>query len=199
MVTPLALSAAILEHAHGYVGFNCRACGKSAEDFRAAATATGCKKIWQRRAFAQGSSASGFSRFNSPMKSKSRCPAMRVVSGISPGCKMCYSLASSLTLHIAIITAGVLFFNFAPRFINPNKEQVIIPESKSIEKNAMPGGIEHPGLNNDPTRAAAQDLTKQTDDQGLSTKLTNNLAQAAWTRQRRKRLCRCRQKRWFPG
>jgi hypothetical protein len=87
-------------------------------------------------------------------------------------------LATSLIFHITIIVIGVLFFTFVPPFINPNKEQVVIPESKSIEKSAMPGGIEHPGLNNDNTRDAAQDMTKETDNQGFATSVTNNMQAA---------------------
>jgi hypothetical protein len=85
-------------------------------------------------------------------------------------------LATSLFFHVAIITVGILFFSFVPKFINPNKEQVIIPESKSIEKNAIPGGIEHPGLDNDKTRDAAQDLIKNSDDSGFSTSAAKDMS-----------------------
>jgi hypothetical protein len=85
-------------------------------------------------------------------------------------------LATSLVFHVTIIAVGILLWKAAPLLINPNKDQVIIPESKSIEKNAMPGGIEHPGLNSDKTRDAAQDLTKDTDDKGFSTSVSNNMA-----------------------
>jgi len=88
-------------------------------------------------------------------------------------------LATSLALHIGILTIGVLFF-FGYKEIakDINKEQTIIPEAKSIDKNAMPGGIEHPGPLADPTRDVAQDKNKDTDDSGFNTQVSNKIASA---------------------
>jgi hypothetical protein len=87
-------------------------------------------------------------------------------------------LATSLMLHIGLITLGILGYQVAKQIANPNKDQVIIPESKSIEKNAIPGGIPHPGLNNDPTRDAAQDVIKNSENTGFTNTVNNNLAAA---------------------
>jgi hypothetical protein len=87
--------------------------------------------------------------------------------------------ATSLLFHVTIIVLGIVLWKAAPMLVNPNKEQVIIPDSKSIEKNAMPGGIEHPGLNNDKTRDAAQDLIKNSPEDGFTSSVSNNIQQAA--------------------
>ncbi len=78
-------------------------------------------------------------------------------------------LATSLAIHISILTVGLLFFLGAKTvFKEVNKEQTIIPDSKAIDKNQMPGGIEHPGPLADPTRDVAQDQNKDTDDKGFN-------------------------------
>jgi hypothetical protein len=87
-------------------------------------------------------------------------------------------LATSLALHVGIIILGIALYKAVQEVANPNKDQVIIPESKAMEKNAMPGGIEHPGLNNDKTRDAAQDMIKNSPEDGFSTSKSNNLAAA---------------------
>ncbi len=88
-------------------------------------------------------------------------------------------LATSLGLHIGIILVGILGYQVAKEITNPNKDQVIIPESKSIEKNAIPGGIPHPGLNNDATRDAAQDAIKNSAEDGFTANVSSNIAAAA--------------------
>jgi hypothetical protein len=88
-------------------------------------------------------------------------------------------LATSLGLHIGVILVGILGYQVAKEITNPNKDQVIIPEAKSIEKNAIPGGIPHPGLNNDATRDAAQDAVKNSDNTGFSQSVDNHIAAAA--------------------
>ena len=85
-------------------------------------------------------------------------------------------LVTSLTLHIAIIVLGIALYKAVAAVTNPNKDQVIIPESKAVEKNAMPGGIQHPGLNSDPTRDAAQDAIKNSAEDGFTANATNNIA-----------------------
>jgi hypothetical protein len=87
-------------------------------------------------------------------------------------------LATSLVLHVGIIILGIALYKAVEQVANPNKDQVIIPESKAMEKNAMPGGIEHPGLNNDKTRDAAQDMIKNSPEDGFSTSKSNNMAVA---------------------
>jgi hypothetical protein len=86
-------------------------------------------------------------------------------------------LATSLALHIGIILVGALFFyTVVVEKKDINRDQTIIPDTKSIDKNAMPGGIEHPGPLADPTRDVAQDQNKDTDDKGFSTTVSNNIA-----------------------
>jgi hypothetical protein len=107
-------------------------------------------------------------------------PGFRHASGFlnQPWVQNVLPLATSLALHIGIIVLGIVLYQAVKQVTNPNKDQVIIPESKSIEKNAMPGGIEHPGLNNDKTRDAAQDAIKNSDDSGFAASVSNNLAAA---------------------
>jgi hypothetical protein len=77
-------------------------------------------------------------------------------------------LASSLALHVAIITIGVLFYLGAKAAANEvRKEQLVIPETASMDKKD-PGGILHPGPQADPSRAFAQDQTHDTDDSALA-------------------------------
>lgn len=86
-------------------------------------------------------------------------------------------LATSLAIHIGLITLGILLYMGGKKIIvELNKDQVIIPESKSIEKNAIPGGIPHPGLNNDASRDAAQDAIKDSANNGFSASVNNNIA-----------------------
>jgi hypothetical protein len=87
-------------------------------------------------------------------------------------------LATSLGLHVGLITLGILGWQVAKQIGNPNKDQVIIPEAKSIEKNAIPGGIPHPGLNDDATRDAAQDAIKNSDNSGFTDSVSKNVAEA---------------------
>jgi hypothetical protein len=108
-------------------------------------------------------------------------PGFRHASGFfnQPWVQNVLPLATSLALHVGIIVLGIVLYQAVKEVTNPNKDQVIIPESKSIEKNAMPGGIEHPGLNSDKTRDAAQDAIKNSDDSGFAASVSNNLAAAA--------------------
>jgi hypothetical protein len=87
-------------------------------------------------------------------------------------------LATSLIFHIVLITIGVLGYRAIKHFSDPNKDQVIIPESKPMEKGTMPGGIEHPGLNNDPTRANAQDIIKKSAEDGMTSNANSSVAAA---------------------
>jgi hypothetical protein len=87
-------------------------------------------------------------------------------------------LATSLGLHVGLITLGILGYQVAKQIANPNKDQVIIPEAKSIDKNAIPGGIPHPGVNNDITRDAAQDAIKNSNNDGFTDSVSKNAAAA---------------------
>jgi hypothetical protein len=88
-------------------------------------------------------------------------------------------LATSLALHIGLIGLGLALYTAVTVISQPKHDQVIIPESKSISKNEVPGGIPHPGLGGDPNRDAAQDLIKDVKDDGFTANPTNNLASAA--------------------
>ena len=88
-------------------------------------------------------------------------------------------LATSLFLNFGLIVLGILLSPVIKQIVNVNKDQVIIPESKSIEKNAVPGGIPHPGLNADASRDAAQDAIKNTANDGFTSSVSNNIAAAA--------------------
>jgi hypothetical protein len=87
-------------------------------------------------------------------------------------------LASSLMLHISIITVGWMVFYGTSAVQNPNREQVIIRQTASLAKSATPGGVKHAGPPADPTRDVAQDRTKATDDKGFSDAAGNKLAAA---------------------
>ena len=88
-------------------------------------------------------------------------------------------LATSLAFHVGLIVIGIATYKAVAKVVSVVKEQIIIPES-TLADNGPPGGITHPGLGNDPTRDAAQDLEKNTpqDSQSWQTKASNNLSQA---------------------
>jgi hypothetical protein len=79
--------------------------------------------------------------------------------------------ATSLVFHLGILLVGFLVWGIAVKTIgNPNKEQVVIPEAKTLGAAKMPGGTPHPGPMADPTRDLAQMETKDVkDDTGLDT------------------------------
>lgn len=87
-------------------------------------------------------------------------------------------LSSSLLLHIAIIGIGIALAGAYHAIANPNKEQVIVPESKSVGPNETPGGIPHPGLGGDPTRDAAQNITHDTKEDSFNQDPSNNMSNA---------------------
>lgn len=66
--------------------------------------------------------------------------------------------ATSITLHAIVILIAFLGYinrEAIKKLIDTRNEQTIIP---SAELTANPGGIPHPGMNNDPTRDAAQNI-----------------------------------------
>src|ERR1019366_7672911 len=87
--------------------------------------------------------------------------------------------ATSLTLHATLILIALALFKAIPRITDVVREQIIIPES-TLADNGPPGGIPHPGVGGDPTRDAAQDLSRdvQQDSAGWSAKASNELNQA---------------------
>ncbi len=86
-------------------------------------------------------------------------------------------LATSLALHLALIVIGYATYKAVEKVATVVKEQIIIPES-TLAETGPPGGIPHPGLGGDPTRDAAQDLIKETQDSGWSAKASDQLNQA---------------------
>ena len=88
-------------------------------------------------------------------------------------------LATSLFLHVGIIVLGIVLYKAVAPLVNPNKEQVIIPQSASLQKSKTPGGVKHPGPPADPTRDAMQDQTKDTDNQGFAADASNKLLSAS--------------------
>jgi hypothetical protein len=88
-------------------------------------------------------------------------------------------LATSLALHVGIISCGLLFYVTVQQVQKVIRDQPIIPESKAVAKNEVPGGIPHPGLDGDPTRDAAQNMVKDVKDDGFTANPANNLASAA--------------------
>lgn len=86
-------------------------------------------------------------------------------------------LATSLTLHLSLIVIGYATYKAVQTAVAVVKEQIIIPEA-TLAENGPPGGIEHPGIGGDPTRDAAQDLIKDTPQDGLAAKASEQLNQA---------------------
>ena len=105
-------------------------------------------------------------------------PEMHVAPGFfnQPWVQNVLPLTTSLFLHIGIIGIGLLLYTAVSKVVNPNKEQVIIPQTTSLAKSATPGGVKHPGPPADPTRDAMQDQTKDTDNQGFAADAANKLA-----------------------
>lgn len=85
---------------------------------------------------------------------------------------------TSLVLHIALITIGLLTYQAAKMIQTASKEPVIIPDATIVE-GAEVGGIPHPGLGGDETRDAAQDQFKDVppDSTGISEKPSTSLTQ----------------------
>ena len=68
---------------------------------------------------------------------------------------------TSVVIHLAIISIGVIFF-FGVQYVQNkqvHQEEVIIPNAAMVDGSA-PGGVPNQGLDNDPTRQAMQDRFK---------------------------------------
>jgi hypothetical protein len=70
-----------------------------------------------------------------------------------------FPLATSLFLHLSILIVGICLYQAAKLVNNPNREQLIIPQSKGLERNPM-AALNHSNLDLDPTRRAMQDTLK---------------------------------------
>ena len=87
-------------------------------------------------------------------------------------------LSTSLALHLGLIIMALALFKPVARVFEVVREQVIIPDA-TLADSGPPGGIEHPGIGADPTRGAAQDLSRDVQDSaGWSAKASNELNQA---------------------
>ena len=69
--------------------------------------------------------------------------------------------ATSVTVHLMILTIGVVFFFGAKQVMKKivHQEEVIIPAASMVSDSA-PGGVPFQGLGNDPNRQAMQDKLK---------------------------------------
>ena len=107
-------------------------------------------------------------------------PRFRHASGFfnQPWVQNILPLATSVFLQVGLVVLGLLLYPPLQRAVSANREQVIIPQSASLAKSATPGGVKNPGPPADPTRAAMQDQTKDTDNQGFAADAGNKLAAA---------------------
>jgi hypothetical protein len=88
-------------------------------------------------------------------------------------------LITSVVLHMAIISVGILTYQAAKVLITSSKEPVVIPDATIVE-NAEVGGIPHPGLGDDNTRDKFQDQMKDVppDSTGVAEKPSTALLNA---------------------
>lgn len=69
-------------------------------------------------------------------------------------------LVTSLGFHLVVIAAGLALFKTIPIIQAVTQEQIIIPDTNLVE-NADNGGVKNPGINDDPTRSAQQNLDER--------------------------------------
>lgn len=89
-------------------------------------------------------------------------------------------LATSLTIHAALILLGYTFLQAAAVVMrSATQEQIIIPDSTLAEAGPA-GGIPNPGLGEDPNRATAQDAIAEVsaDSQGWAERPSQSLTRA---------------------
>jgi hypothetical protein len=67
---------------------------------------------------------------------------------------------TSLGFHFVVISMGLLVFKTLPLIQAVTQEQIIIPDTNLVE-NADNGGVRNPGINDDPTRSALQNLDER--------------------------------------
>jgi hypothetical protein len=87
--------------------------------------------------------------------------------------------ATSIIIHLCIFTTAILL---VPPLIHnvirqTSREQVVVPDTM-LAPNGNIGGIPNAGLNNDPTREAAQENDPSADSHGWADRRSENLAQA---------------------
>ena len=72
--------------------------------------------------------------------------------------------ATSLLFHIGVIVLGVLIYKTVETVRAAiTHEQIVIPDTNLVE-NADNGGVPNPGINDDPTRAEAQNVDENVKD-----------------------------------
>lgn len=71
--------------------------------------------------------------------------------------------ATSLGLHLCLVATGLLVYKTIPLFVAVTQEQIIIPDTNLVE-NADNGGVKNPGINDDSTRSAQQNLDENVRD-----------------------------------
>ena len=92
-------------------------------------------------------------------------------------------LATSVLVHAAILIVGIFFLGKVQQIVKDvPQEQTIIPTAELAETN--PGGIPHPGMNDDPNRDAEQNIDASVTEsdswnEKKSEELTSSLTQSA--------------------
>jgi hypothetical protein len=82
-------------------------------------------------------------------------------------------LASSLLLHATLILLGILLYQAVKQVKGPERQQPIVPEMSSIQRAALPA-IVHPGIYDDLTRPARQEIDRITPPDGVGVAPGNN-------------------------
>ena len=70
---------------------------------------------------------------------------------------------TSLVFHLSVIALCLLIYKTVDAVRTVMREQIIIPDTNLVE-NADNGGVPNPGINDDPTRAAAQSTEENVKD-----------------------------------
>src|SRR5687768_8837279 len=86
-------------------------------------------------------------------------------------------IVTSLLVHVGLIVLGLLTYTAYKHAVTVSQEQVIVPDAAIVEGDV--GGIPNPGLDGDPTRAAASDLVPENSQSEGWNKLPSNSMQAA--------------------
>lgn len=94
----------------------------------------------------------------SPQGSVGRQPFLQ-----RPAVQQVLPFATSLVFHLGVILLALLLYKTVEAVRNITREQVIIPDTNLVE-NADNGGVPNPGINDDPTRAAAQSSDESVKD-----------------------------------
>ncbi len=81
----------------------------------------------------------------------------------SPRVQAIVPFATSISFHAVLIALGLLVYKTLPLIQAVTQEQIIIPDTNLVES-ADNGGVKNPGINDDPTRSAEQNVDQNVNE-----------------------------------